>query len=175
MGQGQRSAGEAAMAGRIARISGPTVDVRGLEGARMYDLVRVGEAGLMGEIIRLRGGVATAQVYEETAGLGVGEPVAGTGEPFMVELGPGLLGALYDGVQRPLDALRAATGDFLARGVSLPALARDRRWEFEPAVARGAAVGPGWILGTVRETASVVHRVLVPPGVSGTVAEVASG
>jgi len=162
-------------AGRIARVSGPAVEVRGLPGARMYDLVRVGEAGLVGEIIRLRGDTATVQVYEETAGLGLGEPVAGTGEPFMAELGPGLLGAVFDGVQRPLEALADAGGAFLGRGAPLPALPRDRRWEFEPAVAAGAAVGPGWLLGTVRETPALVHRVLVPPGVSGTVAEVHAG
>ena len=99
------------------RVSGPAVDVGGLEGARMYDLVRVGRLGLMGEIIRLRGDVATVQVYEETAGLGLGEAVKGSGRPFMAELGPGLLSSLFDGVQRPLEGIRARAGDFLARGV----------------------------------------------------------
>ncbi|HWR98139.1 MAG TPA: V-type ATP synthase subunit A [Candidatus Methanoperedens sp.] len=163
------------MSGRIVRISGPAVDVRGLAGARMYDLVRVGVLGLMGEIIRLRDDLATVQVYEETTGLGLGEPVAGTGRPFMVELGPGLLSSLYDGVQRPLEGIRARAGDYLARGIDLPALSRERRWEFEAAVVPGAAVSPGMLLGTVRETAAVLHRVLVPPGVSGTVAEARSG
>jgi V/A-type H+-transporting ATPase subunit A len=159
------------MDGRIVRISGPAVDVRGLAGARMYDLVRVGRLALMGEIIRLRGDVATVQVYEETSGLGLGEPVQDTGEPFMAELGPGLLTSLYDGVQRPLDVFRQRCGDFLERGVQLPALSRERRWEFEPAVKPGDAVVPGGVLGTVRETDAIVHQVLVPPGVSGTVAE----
>ena len=163
------------MSGRIVRVSGPAVDVVGIDGARMYDLVRVGRLGLMGEIIRLRGEVATVQVYEETAGLGLGEGVAGTGRPFMAELGPGLLSPLYDGVQRPLEGIRASAGDFLARGVDLPALSRERRWMFEPAVAPGAVVAPGWLLGTVRETPAILHRVLVPPGVSGTVAEVRPG
>ncbi|HEY5998714.1 MAG TPA: V-type ATP synthase subunit A, partial [bacterium] len=163
------------MSGRIVRISGPAVDASGLEGARMYDLVRVGRLGLMGEIIRLRGDVATVQVYEETAGLGLGEPVEGTGRPFMAELGPGLLSSLYDGVQRPLEGIRASAGDFLARGVNVPALSRERRWPFEPAVAPGTPVAPGWLLGTVRETAAVRHRVLVPPGISGTIAEVRPG
>ncbi len=163
------------MAGRIVRISGPAVDVRGLPGARMYDLLRVGESGLIGEIIRLRGDVATAQVYEETSGLGLGEQVRSTGRPFMAELGPGLLSSLYDGVQRPLEALRARGGDFLARGLDLPALSREARWDFTPAVGRGAVVSPGLLLGTVQETAAVLHRVQTPPGFSGTVAEVSAG
>src|SRR5512139_1850441 len=160
------------MEGRIVRISGPAVDVRGLPGARMYDLARVGDLGLMGEVIRLRGDVATLQVYEETSGLGLGERVHNTGHPFMVELGPGLLSSLYDGVQRPLESLRAGGGDFLVRGLDLPGLAREVRWDFHPTVRPGTALSPGSELGTVQETPAVLHRVLVPPGVSGTVTEV---
>jgi V/A-type H+-transporting ATPase subunit A len=136
----------------------------------MYDMVRVGDLGLMGEIIRITGDIATIQVYEETTGLGINEPVVNTGRPFMAELGPGLLTSIYDGVQRPLDAIRALSGDFMARGLEVAALPRDRKWLFKPSVRPGDTVVPGMIVGAVQETATIEHRVMAPPGVSGTVA-----
>lgn len=163
------------MDGRITRISGPTVDAVGLPEAKMYDMVKVGDLGLMGEIIRLQNEVATIQVYEETTGLGIGQRVTNTGNPFRVELGPGLLKSIYDGVQRPLDIIRGASGDFMARGLEIPALPRDKKWPFKPSVKKGDSVVPGTIIGTVQETETIVHHVLTPPGVSGEIIKVNSG
>jgi V/A-type H+/Na+-transporting ATPase subunit A len=166
--------------GEVHRVAGPVVVARGMAGARLYDVVRVGHARLAGEVIRLDGDRAFVQVYEDTGGLTVGEPVEATGAPLSVELGPGLLGGIFDGIQRPLDAL-ARDGDdpvahpMIARGADLPALDRERLWAFTPAVAPGDVVGPGDVLGTVPETPALEHRVLVPPGVSGTVTDVRSG
>ncbi len=166
---------KAIIRGSIARITGPMVIARGMRGARMYEVVRVGEAGLTGEIIRLDGESAFIQTYEDTSSLCVGEPVAGTGESLLVTLGPGLLGSVFDGIQRPLAVLREASGAFIGRGLSADALPRDRRWAFQPAVKPGQAVGPGDVLGSVQETPSFTHRILVPPGRSGTVREVLAG
>jgi V/A-type H+-transporting ATPase subunit A len=164
--------------GRVVRVAGPVVTVTGLGSVRLYELVRVGEAGLMGEAIRLEGGSAVIQVYEDTSGLRAGDPASATGAPLALELGPGLLGSIFDGVQRPLVALaaeRGRAGAFLPKGATLPALDRGRTWEFSPAVEPGAEVGPGCVLGTVPETPAIEHRVLVPPGVSGTVTDVRPG
>jgi len=161
--------------GTIRKVAGPLVVATGLEAARMYDLVRVGEQGLMGEIIEMRGDSASIQVYEETEGLGPGMPVTSTGAPLSVELGPGMLEAVYDGVQRPLDALRAKSGAFLGRGVSAPGLDRDKRWEFVPVVGPGAVVSGGDIIGTVQENVVVEHRVMVPPALSGEILEIHGG
>jgi V/A-type H+-transporting ATPase subunit A len=161
--------------GSIARITGPMVVARGMKGARMYEVVRVGQAGLTGEIIRLDGESAFIQTYEDTSSLCVGEPVAGTGQSLLVTLGPGLLGSVFDGIQRPLAALQRESGAFIGRGLSADALARDRRWAFQPAVKPGQAVGPGDVLGSVQETPSFSHRILVPPGGGGTVREVLAG
>lgn len=168
------AAGRAA-AGRIVKISGPTVVARGLAGAGLNEVVRVGHGELIGEVIRIRGELATLQVYEETAGLALGEPVVATGEPLTAELGPGLLGQIFDGIQRPLPALAALSGDFLTRGVAHPALDRQKRWRFEPRITPGDDAREGAVVGVVRETAGLVHRVLVPPGVSGRVARVRDG
>ena len=152
----------------------------GSTGVRLYNVVRVGDAALPGEVIRLDGDRATIQVYEDTAGLRVGEPVLDTGRPLEVELGPGLLGRIFDGTQRPLEVL-ARDGDdpfgrpLLPRGVDLPALDRERSWTFEPRIAEGAAVAPGDLLGVVAETAALEHRILVPPHVSGLVTAIRSG
>jgi len=141
----------------------------------MYDVVRVGRLGLIGEIIRLEGDTATIQVYEDTAGLQAGEPVVSTGAPLEAELGPGLLGSIFDGLLRPLPQLWTDQGDFIARGLTVSTLPRDRRWHFTPTVQMGEAVGPGDILGIVAETPHLAHRVLVPPGLQGVVAEVRVG
>jgi V/A-type H+-transporting ATPase subunit A len=164
-----------AVRGAVARISGPMVIARNMKGARMYEVVRVGELGLMGEIIRLEGELAYIQTYEETSALSVGEPVSGTGEPLLISLGPGLLGSVYDGVQRPLALLEKRGGPFIGRGLTAEPLSADRRWTFEPAVKPGERVEPGSVLGRVQETPALTHRILVPPGRSGVVREVFSG
>jgi len=163
------------MRGTIARIAGPMVVARSVAGAQMHEVVRVGEAGLLGEIIRLDADTAFVQTYEDTSGISVGEPVTCTGEPMFITLGPGLLGNVYDGIQRPLKVLEQQSGPFIARGLTVDALPSDRRWPFKPAVKPGDSVEPGSILGTVQETAALEHRVLVPPGVSGVVAEITAG
>jgi len=152
--------------GSIINIAGPAVIARGIPGARMYDLVRVGREGLLGEIIRLDGETAFIQVYEDTSGLMVGEPVVSTGAPLAVELGPGLLTGIFDGIQRPLQAIRQQKGDFIARGAVTEAVDRSKRWEFTPTVAPGATVGPGDVVGTVREF-GFEHRIMVPPSARG--------
>jgi len=153
------------MAGKIYRISGALVVAKGLEGVQMNEVVRVGEEGLVGEVIRISGDQAFIQVYEDTSGLMVGEPVERTGQPLAVELGPGLLTQAFDGIQRPLDQIRVKVGDFVKRGVDVPALPRDRRWKFAPTVKVGDKVKPGAIIGTVPETKSIVHKVMVPPNI----------
>jgi len=161
--------------GRIVRIAGPTVIAHGMHGARMYEVVRVGDAGLMGEVIRLDGEEAFIQTYEDTAGLVVGEMVARTGEPLVVALGPGLLGSVYDGVQRPLIELERESGAFIGRGVSAPALDHSRKWQFSASVRPGETVVGGDVLGTVTETEAFIHRILVPPEFGGVIRRIASG
>ncbi len=161
--------------GVIARVSGPVVIAEGLEGAKMYDVVRVGQLGLVGEIIRLVEGAATVQVYEDTTGVRPGDPVENTGQALSVELGPGLLTSIYDGVQRPLDVLKKSLGDFITRGFVAPPLDEKKVWEFTATAKPGSAVTPGAILGTVQETPLILHKIMVPPGVSGTVERLASG
>ena len=163
------------MAGVVARVSGPVVLTEGLTDAKMYDVVRVGELGLVGEIIRLVGGVATVQVYEDTTGLRPGDRVENTGQALSVELGPGLLKSIYDGVQRPLDVIQKAVGDFITRGFAAPPLDEKARWEFKATAKVGSEVVPGAVLGTVQETELILHKILVPPGVRGTLTELASG
>ena len=161
--------------GFIHRISGSAIEATGLPGARMYDVARVGEAGLMGEIIRIESGVTTIQVYEDTSGLSVGEPVVCRDHPLTAELGPGLLGGAFDGIQRPLASLRRAEGDFILRGTFIPSIDRKRLWSFTPSVSEGDALTGGDMIGSTLEGSHMEHRVLVPPGVSGTVVEVCSG
>jgi len=162
-------------AGRIIKVAGPLVLVGDLEEPKMYDLVRVGAERLMGEIIELRGDTASVQVYEETGGLGPGDPVFSTGLSLSVELGPGLLGSIYDGVQRPLDMIRKSAGNFIARGVEAPGLDREKLWGFEAIVSNGDVVREGDVLGRVQESPVIEHRVMVPPGVMGKVEGIASG
>ncbi len=162
-------------AGRVFSVNGPVVIAEGLYGAKMYDMVKVGEKGLFGEIIGVEGDKVTIQVYEETAGLRPAEPVVSTYEPLSVELGPGLVGCIFDGTQRPLELIRESSGDFIARGVELPALRRDRKWEFKPLVKEGSEVEPGDILGEVQETTTIKHRIMVPPGIRGRIVEIKEG
>ncbi len=154
---------------RIARISGVLVVAENMRGARMNEIVKVGKLGLIGEVIRLQEDKAYIQVYEDTSGLFVGEPVERTGESLTVELGPGLLTQAFDGIQRPLDRIRALKGDFVERGVEVPALDREKKWDFEPTVKQGDQVKLGDILGEIQETHSIKHRVMVPPNLKGTV------
>ena len=163
------------MAGIVARVSGPVVVAEGLDEARMYDVVRVGSLGLVGEIIRLVGGTATVQVYEDTTGLRPGDPVENTGAALSVELGPGLLTSIYDGVQRPLDVIQKSVGDFITRGFAAAPLDEKKRWEFAATAKPGDEVAPGTILGTVQETSLILHKILVPPGIRGTLKTLASG
>jgi len=157
------------MTGLLTRIAGPTVTARGLAGAGLNEVVWVGERMLLGEVIRIEGPLATLQVYEDTAGLSLGEPAVASGAPLSVELGPGLLGQVYDGVQRPLQALAAQEGDFLGRGVRLAALDRSLRWRFEPSVRAGDEVAPGARVGTAHGADGSSHPVLAPPWTAGTV------
>ncbi len=158
--------------GRIIRVTGPLVVADDMRGSKMYEVVKVGEMGLIGEIIRLEGNKAIIQVYEETAGIRPGEPVIGTGASLSVELGPGLLTSIYDGIQRPLEILREKSGDFIARGLTAPALPRDKKWHFTPRVKAGDKVTDGDILGVVPETSIIEHMVMVPPGIEGEIVEI---
>ena len=161
--------------GKITRITGPVVIARDMKGSEMYELVKVGEEGLIGEIIGLTEDKATIQVYEETSGIKPGEKVEGTGKPLSVELGPGLVGAIYDGTQRPLTVIRAKIGDMIKRGVSAHPLPRDKQWEFVPRFKKGDEVIAGDILGTVKEGKILEHRVLVPPTLNGKIVEIFDG
>jgi len=160
--------------GEVIKVSGPLVVARGLKGARMYEMVRVGQNRLFGEIIEIKGDSYSIQVYEETEGIGPGQPVWRTGEPLSVELGPGLIKSIYDGVQRPLDKLSYEFGEYIVRGAEKPALDRSIVWEFTPAVKIGDKVGPGDILGTVKESNLIVHRIMVPPDLSGIIKKIES-
>ena len=161
--------------GKIVKVSGPLVVASGMEDANMFDVVRVGDLGLIGEIIEMRGGEASIQVYEETAGLVPGAPVVSTGAPLSVELGPGLIENMYDGIQRPLEGMVEAAGPNITRGISVPALDRTKKWHFTPAVSQGDELGAGDVIGTVVETAVVTQKIMVPPGKSGTVATILEG
>ncbi len=160
--------------GEIYRISGPVVIISGVN-TKMYDVVKVGKEGLMGEVIGIEGDKSTVQVYEETSGLKPGEPVENTGMSLSVELGPGLLESIYDGIQRPLPVLKDTMGDFIKRGVSANGLSREKEWDFVPTVNKGDKVKGGDIIGTVQETVNIQQRILVPPNISGTVDEIKSG
>ena len=161
--------------GKISKIAGPLVVATGMREANMFDVVRVSDSKLIGEIIEMHGDRASIQVYEETSGLGTGEPVESTGEPLSVELGPGLIEGIFDGIQRPLEKIRELVGNSLVRGVEVPALDRDKKWHFVPKVKPGDKVVGGDILGTVQETEIVEHRIMVKPGVVGTVKSIAEG
>ncbi len=159
--------GRELMQGRIVKVSGPLVIAEGMADVKMFDVVRVSDKRLIGEVIELRGDRASIQVYEETAGLGPGEPVESTGVPLSVELGPGLLESIYDGIQRPLNMIRDRIGDRIARGIEVPSLDREKEWTFVPKVQVGSFVTTGDIIGTVQETTIIEHRVMIPPNVEG--------
>ncbi len=163
------------MSGKVIKVSGPLVVAEGMQDANVSDVVRVGELGLIGEILNMTGDRASIQVYEETSGLGPGAEVTTTGYPLSVELGPGLLENIYDGIQRPLTEVRELTGHTIPRGVSIPALNRSRMWDFVPTVKEGDSVVPGDVIGTVQETTAVLHKILVPVGVTGTVKSIKAG
>lgn len=161
--------------GKVIKVSGPLVVAEGMEEANVYDVVLVSENRLIGEIIEMRGDRASIQVYEETTGIGPGEVVYTTGYPLSVELGPGLIEEMFDGIQRPLDKMRAMEGDFLKRGSDVVALDRNKKWDFEPQVQVGDKVEEGDLLGTVQENPVVVHKIMVPPGVGGEVKKIEAG
>jgi len=159
----------------VTKISGPVIEAKNMLGSKINELVRVGNEKLIGEIIRLEKDRATIQVYEETSGLKPGEPVVTRGKPLSLELGPGLLGSIYDGIQRPLEIIRGKAGDFIARGVEVSALDKKKKWRFKPTVKNGDSVKEGQIIGTVKETETITHRVLTPPGVSGKISGLKEG
>lgn len=163
------------MKGKIIRVAGPLVIAKGLADVKMYEMVRVGNLELFGEIIGLDKDTAAIQVYEETQGIGPGEPVYPLGESLSVELGPGIIGQIYDGIQRPLTQLTLKTGDFLSRGLSLPALDREKKWDFEARINKGEYVEGGDILGIVPETSALEHRILLPPNLKGKILDIKSG
>ncbi len=161
--------------GKILKVSGPLVVAEGMREANMFDVVRVGSKRLIGEIIEMHGDRASIQVYEETAGIGRGDRVISTGAPLSVELGPGLLENIYDGIQRPLETMRLRVGSNLTRGIDEPALDREKVWHFEAALKFGDKVGPGDVYGTVQENEVITHKIMVPPNVEGTIVELRSG
>ncbi len=161
--------------GVIKRVSGPLVIAKDMLGSRMYDVVKVGESGLIGEIIQLRGGDAVIQVYEDTTGLRPGEKVSSTGSPLSVELGPGILSRIYDGIQRPLEAIEKKSGAFIARGVEAEPLDKKRKWKFVATAKAGAEVSAGSIIGYVQETVLIKHHIMVPYGVNGRLRSIKSG
>ena len=163
-------------AGKIIKVAGPLVVAEGMEEANIFDMVKVGEKGLIGEIIEMRADKASIQVYEETTGIGPGDPVITTGEPLSIELGPGLIESMFDGIQRPLDAFaKTANSPFLTKGVSVKSLNRERIWSFNPTAKVGDVVEAGDIIGTVQETTVILHKIMVPYGVKGTIKEIKSG
>jgi len=161
--------------GKIVKVSGPLVVAEAMPGVKMYEVMRVGTPGLIGEVVELKEDRVSIQVYEETAGLGPGEPVVSTGEPLSIELGPGLVSSIYDGIQRPLDKIREKVGSYIARGINMPGIDREKRWKFKPLVKKGDRIVSGDIIGEVDETTLITHKIMVPPGVEGQVVEVAEG
>jgi len=161
--------------GRIVKVAGPVVVAEGMAGSRMYDVVRVSELNLIGEIVELEGDLASIQVYEETTGIGPGGPVVDTKAPLSVELGPGLIESIYDGIQRPLDLLVKAEGEFMSRGSAMPGLNREKKWHFKPTVSNGTEVSAGDVIGEVDETILVKHRIMIPAGVKGKLQDIREG
>jgi len=154
--------------GKIIKVAGPVIIAEGMRGTQMYEMVRVGEKKLIGEIIELEGDTATVQVYEETTGIKPGETVESTGGPLSVELGPGIIGSIFDGIQRPLENIKILTGDYIQRGVDVPPIPKDKKWEFKPLAEPGQRVQGGDVIGEVQETSAVTHKIMIPPNISGT-------
>lgn len=161
--------------GVIKKVAGPLVIASGMRDANMFDVVRVSNQRLIGEIIEMHGDEASIQVYEETSGLGPGEPVESMEVPMAVELGPGLITSIYDGIQRPLDDIMKVSGNNLKRGVEVPSLKRDLKWNFVPIVKAGDEVEPGDVIGTVQETIVVKQKIMVPVGITGRIKEIKAG
>ena len=161
--------------GQIIKISGSLVVAENMKSANMFDVVHVGELGLIGEIIEMRGDKASIQVYEETAGLKTGDKVVSTGEPLSAELGPGIMEMIFDGIQRPLEIIKNRTGSNIARGIEVTSLDHEKKWDFKPVVKPGDKVQEGDIIGVVDETKLIIHKIMVPPGIAGTVAEITGG
>ena len=164
-----------AVKGTIVKVSGPLIVASGMADVNMYDVVRVSEKHLIGEVIELRGDKASIQVYEETGGIGPGEPVESTGAPLSVELAPGLIESIYDGIQRPLNKIQELAGDRITRGIRVDSIDHERLWDFQPAAQIGDILKPGDILGTVQETEAVLHKIMVPPKVEGQLTWIHSG
>jgi V/A-type H+-transporting ATPase subunit A len=161
--------------GKIIRTAGPLVVASDCLGAKMYDMVKIGDIGLIGEIIELKEDRAFIQVYEDTTGIGPGEPVELTGKPLSVELGPGLISSVFDGIQRPLDVIKEKEGDFITRGIEVPPLNREKKWDFKPFVKKGQKVEEGDFLGEIEETPLIKHKIMVPSGKNGTVIKIKKG
>ena len=163
------------MKGKIIKVSGPLIVAEGMADVKMYDVVRVSEKKLIGEVIELRGDKASIQVYEETSMLGPGEEVVSTNAPLSVELGPGLIESIYDGIQRPLAKLVEKSGDRIGRGLDVPALDKKKKWDFRPVAKVGDKVEAGDIIGTVAENEVVEHRIMIPPNKSGVIEKIEEG
>ncbi|MFA7578022.1 MAG: V-type ATP synthase subunit A [Candidatus Muiribacteriota bacterium] len=161
--------------GIISKVSGPLVVAKNMENVKLFDVVMVSDKKLIGEIVEIRGDKASIQVYEDTSGLGPGEPVYTTDQPLVVELGPGLIESIYDGIQRPLEGLVQASGAFITRGIQVPGLNRDKKWEFKPVVSKGEKVDEGYVIGTVQETVLIEHKIMIPPGIKGEIIDIKSG
>jgi V/A-type H+-transporting ATPase subunit A len=160
--------------GNIIKIAGPVIVGNGMKGTQMYEMVKVGNDNLIGEIIELEGDTATIQVYEETAGMKPGEPIESTGGPLSVELGPGIIGSIFDGIQRPLEKIKFLTGDYLQRGVSVPSLDKEKKWTFNPILTAGSEVKGGDVVGEVQETSAILQKIMIPPSVEGKLISIAS-
>lgn len=160
--------------GNIIKIAGPVIVGDGMKGTQMHEMVKVGNDKLIGEIIELEGDKATIQVYEETAGMKPGEPIESTGGPLSVELGPGILGSIFDGIQRPLEKIKVMTGDYLQRGVTVPSLNKETKWTFKPTLAAGADVKGGDVIGEVQETSAILQKIMIPPKVEGKLVSIVS-
>lgn len=161
--------------GKIIKVAGPVVVAEGLRGAKMYDVVKVSNQKLIGEIIELTEDLVTVQVYEETSGIGPGEPVFSTGMPLSVELGPGLITSIYDGIQRPLDIIRSTKGNFITRGAEAYAIDRKKKWDFKPILKKGDKITSGDIIGTVQESSIIQHKIMIPYGIQGEIEEIYTG
>ncbi|HSQ01631.1 MAG TPA: ATP synthase subunit A [Methanobacterium sp.] len=160
--------------GSIIKIAGPVIVGNGMKGTQMHEMVKVGNDKLIGEIIELEGDTATIQVYEETAGMKPGEPIESTGGPLSVELGPGIIGSIFDGIQRPLEKIKVLTGDYLQRGISVPSLNKDKKWTFKPTLTAGTQVKGGDVIGEVQETSAILQKIMIPPKVEGKLISIVS-